>query len=146
MKILYFLSLVVFCNGLPLNSAPENVQTTTFINPDETELYFVVTWDKVESSDAADPILGYKVKVFEGKVNVTHVTKADGSKVTELDIDLENEPQEPSVEVAEIDVSADKNEYTYHNMKEKVRYEVAVQAYTAKSVGPESKRSKFVWA
>lgn len=68
MKVLIFLSLIVLCKGLQIPSAPDNVKTTTHIDYDETELYFIVTWDKVESSDAAEPVLGYKVCVYVNSI------------------------------------------------------------------------------
>ncbi|CAB3241645.1 unnamed protein product [Arctia plantaginis] len=115
MKVLYFLCLVVFCKGFPLNSTPDNEQT------DETALSSVVTQDKVESSDAADTVLGCKRTVIVDKIKIAYITpiKIDDSQVTELKLDSENEPQKPSVKVAEIDVSADKNEYTRTMRKKK---------------------------
>ncbi|CAB3223147.1 unnamed protein product [Arctia plantaginis] len=117
MKVLYFLCLVVFCKGFPLNSTPDNVQT------DETALSSVVTQDKVESSNAADTVAGcMRAKertIIAEKVEITYVTPIpiDDSQVTELKLDSENEPQKPSVEVAGRYVSADKNEYTMKKRK-----------------------------
>ncbi|CAB3241647.1 unnamed protein product [Arctia plantaginis] len=77
MKFLYLLSLLVLCDGSPLQEAPSNVELTSFHN--ETESGFVVNWTGVDNRDEADPILGYKVTVWEQEVDFAFELKEDGT-------------------------------------------------------------------
>ncbi|CAB3223152.1 unnamed protein product [Arctia plantaginis] len=203
MIFLYLLSLLVLCDGSPLQEAPSNVELTSFHN--QTDSGFVVNWTGVDNRDEADPILGYKVIireqevdfafelkedgtlhpkktaadvpsiVFDGKINVLFELKPNGQFVkmelydmllklwqkkakfvyklnsegllvplTATDIPALELQHDSMTRVTELEVLANKTELEFNGTKRSYIYEVAVQAFTTKSKGPWSKKTKIV--
>ncbi|CAB3241649.1 unnamed protein product [Arctia plantaginis] len=156
MKVLFFLFLgILWIQGHPIDNAPIDVATRSMAprdmgvstHEDHDKLWFVVNWSKVENVDKTDPILGYKVKIWKVKKvkSTVYASNADGKFVPmevealpELDLQ-----KDPSDELTVIDVPADKTEVTYHGMKKKVTYEIAVYAYTAKNKGTSSNKMRI---
>ncbi|XP_022825400.1 uncharacterized protein LOC111355624 [Spodoptera litura] len=142
MKSVYLLVLVSLCQGLPLDSkagllsAPHLIRVN-IIDPPAIEM----TWNKIESADVADPVIGYKVKVWEVQ-NITntlfvvvHGNVEEIVKTEEQGIDLLSELDGAP---DEIQVPADVTTAVYRKVKLDITYEVRVQAYTKLEDGPLS--------
>ncbi|KAL4705821.1 hypothetical protein ACJJTC_017798 [Scirpophaga incertulas] len=103
---------------------------------------FIVEWLPVESMDPGEPVIGYKVKVWEQQSKKSYsYQNVDGeNKLVEKDI-LEKLPKNdiPSFAPIELDVKgADTTSIEYKNIKRGIEYEVRVQAYSSKGRGPLS--------
>lgn len=65
MKSVYLLVLVSLCQALPLDSkagllSAPHLLRVNIIDPPAIEM----TWNKIESADAKDPVIGYKVNKY----------------------------------------------------------------------------------
>ncbi|XP_035438666.2 uncharacterized protein LOC118268327 [Spodoptera frugiperda] len=142
MKTVYLLVLVSLCQALPLDSkagllSAPHLLRVNIIDPPAIEM----TWNKIESADAKDPVIGYKVKVWEVQNTTNTLFVVVDGNVEEL-----VKAEEPAIDLLselggspdEIQVPADVTTAVYRKVKMDITYEVRVQAYTKLENGPLS--------
>ncbi|XP_049869655.1 contactin-like [Pectinophora gossypiella] len=139
MKCLYFILFVAVAQGFVLEN--ERVKRASLKAPSLRQLTaidpagFQVDWTPVTSGDPADPVTGYKIKVWE-LPNKKIYQLIDGV-MTLVD-------EEPPTLTDDIPTSkpheyiTDKTTFVVKNLKRNVFYETRVQAYTKSTEGPLS--------
>ncbi|KAJ8733572.1 hypothetical protein PYW08_001870 [Mythimna loreyi] len=152
MKVIEFLLLIAVCNGLPVDipKAPQLLLPIPNINrlaikgdPNHITHHAIVIWNKVDSGDPGNPIIGYKLKVWEIPKIKRTVYKTQGGKVVRV---LEESFPElyiytneiPNGVPKEIVTQTDETAATIREMYDDVLYQLAVQAFTAEGDGPLS--------
>ncbi|XP_021197306.3 uncharacterized protein LOC110381326 [Helicoverpa armigera] len=144
MKVFCVFLLVSFSYGLPTDS-----KGTKLSAPNLTRLTAMesdggyserINWDAVVSDDASDPVVGYKVNIWEvKKIKSTKYSYVNGTlqkreEEIEPPIDFDNGPEgTPTVLLT----PANQTEVTF-NIKLHVTYEIRIQAYTKNIDGPLS--------
>ncbi|CAH0605474.1 unnamed protein product [Chrysodeixis includens] len=140
MKALLVFLLVAACEGMRLETrtaqlaAPCGVKVAVMEGP-----AFEVSWDKVEEVDKKDPILGYKLKIWEVKsAKVTKYVIMNG-EVKPMEEDLPMELiAEPTTKPEEVTVGPAETKATFKKVALDVTYEIRVAAYTKAKEGPLS--------
>ncbi|CAD0197290.1 unnamed protein product [Chrysodeixis includens] len=134
-KVLIALTLVALCQAL---QRPTIVQSVTW---NDNFIVFEFHWTPVESEIWTDPLVGYKMRVWEVKNAVWETkakkyTSADG----EYDVLMEQQQEEDEsmdatknselVLLQEIRTPADLPSAAYLNVRRGVTYEIRVSAFT----------------
>ncbi|XP_063824444.1 uncharacterized protein LOC135074066 [Ostrinia nubilalis] len=140
MKCLYFFFSVAVTQGFVTRVTREvkGIPAPTLAHIDlidDPGLAFIVHWTPVASPDGADPVLGYKVKVWEKpKVSTFEYEALSGAKrlVDKLaPVKLLHSSQEPKFKPREIVVNgADKSTAMCEGIETETPYEVRVQAFS----------------
>ncbi|CAB3241650.1 unnamed protein product [Arctia plantaginis] len=144
MKVLYLVFLIPLCHSLKECSTPNDVRVTS--NGEGDNLWLDITWSKVENIDDADPLMGYKVKIWVIKPQVTYQIESN----TEGKIAVKPHEELPHFDIkeshdnlTELDVPANKNKATVKGLKQGVTYEIGVHAYSAKCKGAVTKKMRI---
>ncbi|CAD0197295.1 unnamed protein product [Chrysodeixis includens] len=129
-KVLFALTLVALCQGL---QRPTILRT---VIRNDNFLLFEFHWTPVESEIWTDPLVGYKMRVWEvpnavWDTKAKKYTSADG----EYDVLMEQESMDATknselVLLQEIRTPADLPSAAYLNVRRGVTYEIRVAAFT----------------
>ncbi|CAD0197292.1 unnamed protein product [Chrysodeixis includens] len=134
MKVLFALTLVALCQAL---ERPTIFRT---VIRNDNFLLFEFHWTPVESGIWTDPLVGYKMRVWEvpnavWDIKAKQYTSADG----EYDVLMEQQQGEESMDATknselvllqEIRTPADLPSAAYLNVRRGVTYEIRVSAFT----------------
>ncbi|CAG9795415.1 unnamed protein product [Diatraea saccharalis] len=139
MKVFYVLLLVAAATSSILK-APEDIPAPRLLRLEALDPPgFRVEWNPVKSKDESDPVIGYKVKVWEQQsIKVYNYEVIDGVNMLVEQTILSEFPRddvpewEPTVLMVE---SAANPAAQYNNVKVGVQYEIRVQAYSNKYEG-----------
>ncbi|XP_028165410.1 uncharacterized protein LOC114356437 isoform X1 [Ostrinia furnacalis] len=147
MKCLCVLFFVAVAQGFVTRVARgvEGVPAPTLLRitlVDDPKMGFVVDWTPVASNDAADPILGYKMKVWEQpKIKTYKYETINGVKTLVEEYAPGKFPannEVPTNKPREIVIQGDKTSARFEGIETGVLYEVRVQAFTKNIQGPLS--------
>ncbi|XP_073942561.1 uncharacterized protein [Choristoneura fumiferana] len=144
MQCLYLLLLVAVCQGLAVQKVkaplprPE-IKSVTTLDP----LSIQVEWNPVQSIDEKDPVIGYKIKVWELPPIITfkYVVVDGVMKLVEdvVEPKINDAETPPEKEAKEIVVQGPLvSKALVPDLKLNVVHEVRVRAYTKSQDGPLS--------